>query len=161
MKPHSTLALTIALIATLGTGSALAQRTGPGSAGLRQGRPGMRQGLMAMARLGLARLDLTDSQREQVKTIVSNHRPEVQKLAEREIPARRGLVDAVMSGDEPAIRQRGAEVGAIETDRALLAARVRAEIFKILTPEQQQKAQALRKQVEERVDQRRSRRAGR
>ena len=46
-------------------------------------------------------------------------------------------------------------------DTALLAARVHGEIFKILTPEQQQKAQDLRKQFESRIDQRRGRGAGR
>jgi Spy/CpxP family protein refolding chaperone len=44
---------------------------------------------------------------------------------------------------------------------AVLAGKVRGEVFKILTPDQQKKAESLRQQVEQRMDQRRARgRAG-
>jgi Spy/CpxP family protein refolding chaperone len=115
---------------------------------------------MAMVHLRLGQLGLSEEQKQQVKTILGNHRAEFQALRERAVPARRALADAVTSGDETAIRQRSAELSAVQADTALLAARVHAEIVKILTPEQQQKAQELRKQLQDRADRRRGRGRG-
>jgi Spy/CpxP family protein refolding chaperone len=118
-------------------------------------------GPMAMVRLALGRLGLSTEQRQQVKTILGNHSAEFQAIQDRAVPARRALADAIAAGDEAAIRQRSADLSTVQTDTALLAARVHGEIFKILTPEQQQKAQELRKQFESRMDQRRGRGARR
>jgi Spy/CpxP family protein refolding chaperone len=151
-----------AIVATLAVGVAYAsqQQGGPGQ-GRRMGQgPGMMMregGPLAMIRMGLGQLDLTEEQRQQVKTIMGNHQGDFQALRGRALPARRALADAIASGDEAAIRQRSTELSAVQTDTALVAARVRTEIFKILTPEQQQKAQDLRKKLETRMDQRRGR----
>jgi Spy/CpxP family protein refolding chaperone len=156
MKQHSLLKFALsAVIVTSLAAAAFAQGPGAGAGGQRQRGMGMRQGPLAVARLGLARLNLSEQQREQVRTILASHRTDMQKLSERAAPARRALQDAVLAGDEAGIRQRSAEIGAVETDRALLAARVRAEILKILTPEQQEKARTLRKELEERRAERR------
>lgn len=129
----------------------------------RQGRPGagwQGRGMRAggpMARLGfrLGQLNLSDDQKQQVKSILQNHKADFKALADRAMPARRALADAIASGDEAAIKQRSADVAAVQTDRALLAAKLRNEVFKVLTPEQQQKAQAMRQQFEQRMEQRR------
>jgi Spy/CpxP family protein refolding chaperone len=153
------LAVAVATLGTLGVGAVSAnhqdgQRQG---APMRSGRMMNEGGPMAMAHMNLRQLGLSEEQKQQVKTIVGNHRTEFQALRERAVPARRALADAVASGDETAIRQRSAELSAVQTDTALLAARVHGEIVKILTPEQQQKAQALRKEFQDRADRRRGR----
>jgi len=156
------LAVAMAMLGMLAVGVASASQ----QAGQRRGAPmgpGMmvRDGApMAMVRMHLRQLGLTEEQKQQVTTILANHKTEFQALRERAAPARRALADAVGTGDETAIRQRSAELSAVQTDTALLAARVRGEIFKILTPEQQQKAQDLRKQAQDRVDRRRGRGRG-
>ena len=156
------LAVAGALLGTLAVSVAYAHQDG-GLGGPRQGRspgPGMMMrgvGPMGMIRMGLGQLDLSDEQKQQVKTILGNHKGDFQALRDRGLPARRALADAIAGGDEAAIRQHSADLSAVQTDTALLAARVRGEVFKILTPEQQQKAQELRKKFESRMDQRRGR----
>jgi periplasmic protein CpxP/Spy len=152
----ATLAVAVTYASQQQAGQGQGRRMGPG--------PGMmmrEDGPLGMIRMGLGQLNLTDEQKQQVKTIIGNHQGDFQALRERSVPARRALADAVASGDEAAIRQRSSELSTVQTDTALLASRVRAEIFKVLTPEQQQKAQDLRKKFETRMDQRRGRGAGR
>jgi Spy/CpxP family protein refolding chaperone len=138
------------MMGTLAVGVGQAQQRGRGGPGF--GRPApMMPGPAGMIRLHLGPLNLTDQQREQVRSILANHKADFQGLNQRAEPARKAMDEAIVAGDEAAIRQRGAELGAIQTDRALLAARVRAEVFKVLTPEQQQKAQTLREGVQRRM----------
>ena len=59
--------------------------------------------------------------------------------------------------DEAAIRQASADVAAVDADGAVLRAKVHAEVWALLTPEQQQKAQALQAQMELRHSQMRER----
>lgn len=128
-------------------------------AGRRAGGPGMRAplGRMALAqrlRLPLGQLNLTVEQRDKVKSVLEGHRAESQAIRDRALPAQRALNQAIASGEEAAVRQASSEVAAVQTDRALLAARVRNEVWRILTPEQQQKAQELQKQMQERMNRR-------
>jgi Spy/CpxP family protein refolding chaperone len=150
------LAVAVFMIGTLAVGVTYATQQGGQGGGGRM-RQGMMHegGAMAMVRMNLAQLGLSDEQKQQVKTIFGNHQGDFQALRQRALPARRALADAVAAGDEATIRQKSGDLAAVQTDTALLAARVRAEIFKILTPEQQQKAQDLMKQRQSRMDQRR------
>ena len=116
---------------------------------------------LAMIRRGLAQLDLSQEQKAQIRGIIEQHRQEFQALSQRAVPGRRALADAVSSGDEGIIRQRVSELSAVQLDEALLAAKVRADVFKVLTPEQREKAAALRTKAEARVDRMRQRRADR
>ena len=59
--------------------------------------------------------------------------------------------------DESAVRARSAELGKVETDAAVLRARMHAEVYNVLTPEQQEKAKALRAEREARGAQHRER----
>ena len=142
------------MLGTLAVGVEAQQR-----AGRRAGVAGMRAPLARMAlahglRLPLGQLNLTAEQREKVQAILGAHRAESQSIRERAMPAQRALNGAIAAGDEAAVRQASAEVAAVQTDRALLAMRVRNEVWRILTPEQQQKAQELQKQFEGRVGRR-------
>jgi protein CpxP len=104
----------------------------------------------------LRALDLTDAQREQIRTILESHKNEFKPVAERMIVARQELNDAVTAGvvDEAAIRGAAAKVAAVEADAAVMRAKVHAEVFAVLTPEQQAKARELKAQARERLKQR-------
>lgn len=134
------------------------RRPGPGPARPRGGMMG--PGMMGGHGLPLRQLGLSEEQRQKVREILGAHQAEFRALAERMAPTRRALADAITAGDEGAIRQHGADLGAAQTDRALLAAKVRNEVFKVLTPEQQQKAESLRQQFQQRREQRRPGRQG-
>jgi periplasmic protein CpxP/Spy len=135
---------------------------GPGGGFGRRG-PGGPGGLLP----GLRGLDLTESQREQVKAIMESHKADFEAQAQKLGPARQALRDVIAAEtlDETAIRQRAAELAAVEADGAVLQARVHAQVSALLTPEQQQKArdakaqQAQRRsQMRQRMEQRRNQR---
>jgi protein CpxP len=95
--------------------------------------------------LPLRELNLTDPQREQVRQILDSRQQETQAIGERAMAAREALHAATTSPsfDEGLIRARAAELAAIEADMAVSRARVFADVFQILTPEQQAKAKEL------------------
>jgi protein CpxP len=101
---------------------------------------------------GLRELNLTDAQKEQVKGILEGHKAEFKKIADATQPARQALHEAVTADkfDEAAIRAAAAAVGAAEGDAAVLRARVHADVWALLTPEQQTKAKELKGQVGQR-----------
>jgi len=124
--------------------------------------PGGRGPMGMLPMLG-RQLGITDAQKEQIKNIATSHRDEWKALADRERAARQALNEAVTADtiDEGLIRQRSAEVAAVEADLAVTRARTHAEVFQILTPEQKAKAQELRSQMQERMKQRGDRGRGR
>lgn len=147
----------LVLAATFGL-TALAQQGPPEG---RQGRPwgpAPRAGAMSLG-FALGQLDLSDAQREQVRAVVQRHREEQRTLATRTRAARWALEQAAEApaGDEAAIRAAAGTLADAEAQMALMRARVRAEVFEVLTPEQRAKADTLRSQVRERVKQRRAR----
>lgn len=142
------------LAIALGTGAALyaATQNTAGGPGLFMGhRPPfarlLRPGDAARPlRMRASRLGLTDEQKAQMKAVAQAHRDQWRALAERAVTARQALRQAVTADaiDEAAIRLRSADVAAAEADIAIARAHARAEMFKVLTPEQQEKAKALR-----------------
>lgn len=128
---------------------------GPGGPGGRYGGPGGRGRGGPGGPMGpdnpmmmLGRLDLTDAQRGQVKQILDSHRDEQKTLGDREFAAHSALEASIAADglNEAVIRGKAAEVAAVESDMAVMRARVYAEIFQMLTPEQQ--AQAKQNQAE-------------
>jgi protein CpxP len=99
-------------------------------------------------RMAASQLGVTDSQKDQIKAIADSHADEWRGLADRERQARQALQTAIAAPqfDEVTIRQRSAELGAIEADAAVARARVRAEVFQVLTPDQQAKMKELESQ---------------
>jgi Spy/CpxP family protein refolding chaperone len=122
------LVATVAEVAAQGPGRPGFGRGGPGHFGL-VGRGGLGPGA-----LGLDGVDLTEAQREQVRAAVDSHRDELRGLLDRVEVARRTLGASAESGqvDEAAANEVGAASGAL----ALAEARMRAELFQLLTPEQ-------------------------
>ena len=133
-------------------------RGGPGGPfGRGPGGPGGPLGLIG---LPLDRLGLTDAEREQVKAIMDAHQAELRALGEREMTARRALEDAIAAdvAVEATIRAHSAELAAIEADMAVMRARVRAEVFQILTPEQQAQVRQIQTEMKQRSETMRQRR---
>jgi Spy/CpxP family protein refolding chaperone len=137
------------VIAVIGTGVHAQAPAGPAAGGLgRRGGPMARGGPMgpgAVLDLPLPQLNLTDQQRDQVKTILDSHQDELKMLGDREASARQALERSVAADaiDEGAIRQHAADLGAVQADMAVERAHIRAEVMQILTPDQQKQAKAI------------------
>ena len=114
--------------------------------GMGRGGPGGPMGMLPM--LG-RQLDLTDAQKAQIKTIADSHKEDWKSLAERARAAHGALNQAVTaeSVDEALLRQRSAEVSAVDADMAVARARAHAEVVQILTPEQKTKLQSLQAEM--------------
>ena len=89
---------------------------------------------------------------------MQNHREEGRAIGAK---ARTALeaIHAATSGtvDEAGAAQQGQALGAAIGEAAVLRARVRSEVFAVLTPEQQARVGALREQREKRAEERRTR----
>jgi len=82
---------------------------------------------------------LTDAQRQQFDAVAKKYQSRVQPLMDELRTLRDALETAVVAEtfDEAAIRQKSSEVGAAETELAVLQAQIiNAEILPLLTPEQ-------------------------
>ena len=119
---------------------------GFGGPGRGRGGPGGPGGPLAgLAGLPLRELNLTDAQREQVKQIVDSRQQETRAIGERAMAAHDALRAATTSPsfDEGLVRAKAADVAAVDADMAVARARIFADVFQILTPEQQAKAKEL------------------
>jgi len=107
----------------------------------------------------MERLNLTDAQRAQIKSVVDAHKTDMTAVADRAFAAHKAL-DAVITADtvdESAIRARSADVAVIDADMAVMRAQIRAEVWQILTPDQQTQARTLQAQFQQRMEQGRQR----
>ena len=93
---------------------------------------------------------------------MESHREGQKAEREKMMTARKALHDAIAADafDEAAIRAAAGAVAALDADAAVLQARIRAEIFGILTPEQVKKAKELRTEMENRMKEGRGRGRG-
>lgn len=151
----------VALVAGL-AGGVYAQGDGPGRHG--GFGPGGR-GAFGHAGFGLRQLDLTDAQRTQVRDVMQRHRDEMQQAGKRlreAHEAQRAAIEAVPV-NESLIRSTSQALANAQTDMALLQARVHNEVWSLLTPDQQKKANDLKatretrkkERLQQRQDQRR------
>jgi Spy/CpxP family protein refolding chaperone len=142
-------AVVLTVAGALAAGSVLHAQRGPGGGGRGfAGGPGFGRGHGLEV---LRQLDLTDQQRQQVRGIFEQHKGEFQQARERirtAFEAQRAAA-AATPPDDATIRAKATEVGAAEGELAVLASHVRAEVFQVLTPEQQAKAQTLKQQREQ------------
>jgi len=103
----------------------------------------------------MGRLNLTEAQRDQVKSVIRAHGTDLKAVGDRAFAAHQAL-EAVIGADtvdESAIRARSADVATVEADMAVMRAQVRAEVWQILTPDQQQQARTLQAEMEQRMQQ--------
>ena len=127
---------------------------GPRAGGMRR-RPGPPGGQMMYLRA----LDLSEAQREQIRSIHEQNGEAARAADERVRAARRALQDAVTADvvNEDAIHAVASELGIAEGDAAVQRAHVHAQVWQLLTPEQQVAAREAEAEMQQRVEQRRRR----
>src|SRR6185369_12358661 len=83
-------------------------------------------------------LDITDAQKEQIKTILQSHKAEIAQVAKPLVDKKRALRDAVMADapDEKAIRAASDDLAHSIGDAAVLASKIKQEVAVVLTPDQ-------------------------
>ena len=147
--------IAVGLVAALAGGTAIAiaqPQIGPGPRGPRPGgpRPGFPGG--GPFDLGLRGIELSDTQREQIRGIVESHKAEFDAAAAKLRDARRAFAEAVQAAsiDESAIRSASTAVAGAMADEAILHAKVRTEVQAVLTPEQQEQVKQRRAEMEKR-----------
>jgi protein CpxP len=124
----------------LASGAAFAQdQGGPGRPG--GGRGGRLGGPGGPGDVGLPlqQLNLSDSQRQQIRELIQRRRQEGEQVQTRlraAMDARRAAIEA-SPVNEGAIRSTTADLVAAETEAAILQAHLRADVLALLTPEQQ------------------------
>ena len=122
-------------VAALGTASLFAQTPPPARHFQHRGRSGA---LMAAA------LNLTDAQKTQMKSIFQQARVSAQPVRQQLKQTRQSLQAAIQAGDSNQIQQLAATEGTQLGQLAAIHASARAQMFKMLTPDQQQKLSTLR-----------------
>jgi Spy/CpxP family protein refolding chaperone len=107
----------------------------------------------------LGELGLSDAQREQVKQLTQQHREQARALFERVRAARAAERQATeaMPFSEPQLRAALQALGEVETELAVQQARLRNDIYAVLTPDQQAKLKELRADREARIKKRQER----
>lgn len=97
---------------------------------------------------------LSSEQREQVQAILETHKPEIRSQITKSRDARRSMIGAAKANpDSEATRKAADQIGEAARDRALLMAKIGAEIHPLLTPEQQKNLESTRAEIEAAVDQ--------
>ena len=157
------MVIAAALVAALAGGYAVAAaqapRGGPGMRAAGPGLPGGPRGGGAAGDLGLRGIDLTEAQREQVRSIMESHRDQFADLRQKLGAAHRAFAEATRSYavDEAAIRTQSAAVANAMADEAILRARVRTEVHALLTAEQQQQLKDRQAEMQKRLQERQQR----
>jgi Spy/CpxP family protein refolding chaperone len=100
------------------------------------------------------RLDLSETQRDQVRDVLKSHRDAILGQIQAVRSARLALHQAINADvvDEAAIRQKASDLGKAEADAAVLHAQIRAEILPVLNDEQRQKLAAFHSHLEGKGD---------
>jgi len=134
---------------------------GPGRAGGpgRWGGPGGPMGMLPM--LG-REISLTDTQRDQIKAIADSHKDEWQALGDRARKAHEALNEAVTADkiDDALIRQKSAEVAAVDADMAVARAHAHAEVFQLLSADQRAQIKKRQADMKDRMKNRQQGRRG-
>ena len=148
-------AAVVLLVASFGAGVYAQTDDGPRRRGLfGHGGPG-RGGFP-----GLARLGLTDAQREQVRDVMQRYQDEMREAGTRLRQAHEAQRAAIETTpvNEGLIRSTSQTLATAQTDMALLRARIYSDVWSLLTPEQQEKAKQLKAERQTRSKQRLDRR---
>jgi Spy/CpxP family protein refolding chaperone len=152
MKPYqkslaavgSALLLVVVAAAALNAQNARMWRRNPGRAN--------QYGMMFRPRAFLAGLNLTQQQKDQVKTIFANHKPDIQNVSKERAAAQKTLGDDIFNGADQATLQADAgKVSSAEWDAVLLRSKIWAEIKPVLTSDQLTQLQQRRQKIDQRV----------
>ena len=153
MNRFRSLAWGVALVALLATSVAYAQEPPGGGFGGRGGR-GFGPGGPGLV---LNDLNLTDAQREQVREIRGRYREQIQTLSRRlgDLTAKQRQAIETVPVNETLITSATQDMTQAEVEVAIQEARINADIWSVLTPEQQAKATKLRAERKAQMEQRR------
>ena len=99
-------------------------------------------------------LDLSADQQTQIRGILKNHADDIETQVKAGMNARRALHQAMLSQpvDEQAIRSLAMQAGQVHGETAILYARIRAEVWPVLTADQQSKMTQLHGRMKDRGD---------
>ncbi|MCX6537621.1 MAG: Spy/CpxP family protein refolding chaperone [Acidobacteria bacterium] len=131
----------------LGLGRGQMMGRGMGMGPMQQGRKFGRQQMARRSLMGAAgmaglmrRLNLTQAQKDQLKGFRDQRQKDMTATRDKLQPARQKLRDAMRAQipDEAAVRAAGLAMATAQADQMALQARSRAQLMKVLTPEQQQ-----------------------
>ena len=151
------IVVTTGIVAILSAGAvSLFAQAGPGRVAGSFG-PGGRGGFAAGFALG--QLELSDAQKQQVRDIMQRDREQMRSTMQRldqAMQAQRAAINQVPV-NEQAVRAAAAQVATVQADLAVAQARVHADIWNILTPEQQTKAKEIEQQAQARARERQQR----
>ena len=113
--------------------------------------------------LPLGRLEISDTQHEQIRGVMEQNREASRTVGARVREVRAALQDAISAEvlNEGAIRAVASELANAEGDAAVQRAFVRAQVWQLLTPDQQTNALEIESNMKERMEQRRARRGER
>jgi Spy/CpxP family protein refolding chaperone len=141
------------MVALLATSVAFAQ--GPRGGGPFGGRGG--RGPFGPGGLELNQLNLSDTQREQVREIRGRYREQTQQVAQRLNAAAEKQRQAIetLPVNETLITSATQDMTAAQVEMAIQEARLNSEIWSVLTPEQQAQATKLRAERKAQMEQRR------
>ena len=153
MNRFRSLAWGVALVALLATSVAYAQEPPGGGFGGRGGR-GFGPGGPGLA---LNELNLTDAQREQVREIRGRYREQIQTLSRRlgDLTAKQRQAIETVPVNETLVTSATQDMTQAQVEVAIQEARINADIWSVLTPEQQAKATKLRAERKAQMEQRR------
>jgi periplasmic protein CpxP/Spy len=153
MNRFRSLATGVALMALLTTSVADAQGPRGGGFGGRGGR-GFGPGASGLA---LNQLNLTDAQREQVREIRDRYKEQIQTLSRRlaDLAAKQRQAIETVPVNETLIASATQDMTQAQVEVAIQEARINADIWSVLTPEQQAMATKLRAERKAQMEQRR------
>jgi Spy/CpxP family protein refolding chaperone len=103
-------------------------------------------------------LNLSDAQRQQIKTIVKAHKQDIKALVDGRFAARRALRQAIAGGNADQIAAAASQMSSVELKAAQMKALIRGQVFgEVLQPDQRSKAEELLSQFEQKADARHQR----
>ena len=102
----------------------------------------------------MERLGVTGEQKTQIQGVLGKYRPEAEPLVRQMVAERRALRRLIQDGtaDEKAVRSQASKVAALESDLAVMRARVSKEVRSLLTPEQTSKLAEIQAEREKKAD---------
>ena len=144
-----------AVVVTLAAGITLAQTPGgalrPGPGNTQEERPGMMRGHMDLDRIAQA-LNLTDSQKEQARTIFQRAHESAQPIRQELKDNREKLSTAAKATNSEAdIQKLAEEQGRLLGKLIAIHTEASAKFYRMLTPEQRVKYDQMREQFREKM----------
>lgn len=155
MTRNRWLILTLVVLSMSGAAVAL---TAGGQGGQGEATPALRaaegaglRGGWGLLPRGVPRLDLSPAQRDAIRAILARESERIQSLREQLAANREAFRAANPPGkfDEAAVRAHHAKQAKLREELAVVAARVRAEVYALLTAEQKAQLEAKRQRWEE------------